>query len=77
MKKLLEFLIENVTGSKDFNVEEIQEEDGVVKFEVKIDSQVIGLVIGKGGKTIKNIRRILSIKAVTEKKNVRIEVNPL
>ncbi|QQG47260.1 MAG: KH domain-containing protein [Candidatus Woesebacteria bacterium] len=77
MKKLLEFLIENVTGSKNFNVEEISEDDGVVKFEVKIDPQVIGLIIGKGGKTIKNIRRILSIKAVTEKKNVRIEVNPL
>ena len=73
MKQLIEFLITNITGSSDFSVEE-QEVDGRVIIRVSANPDIIGLIIGKEGKTIKNIRKILSIRATQENKAVAIDV---
>ncbi len=73
MQELIRFLIEKITGSKDFEIEESTDERGVL-FTVKAKPEIIGLIIGKAGKTIKNIRRIASIRAVTENKSVNISV---
>ncbi len=73
MKQLIEFLITNITGSSDFSVEE-QEMDGRVIMRVSANPDIIGLIIGKEGKTIKNIRKILSIRATQENKAVAIDV---
>ncbi|HWA51764.1 MAG TPA: KH domain-containing protein [Patescibacteria group bacterium] len=73
MIDLLKFLISKITGSEDFTVTETTDERGEV-FEVKADPAIIGLIIGKEGKTIKNIRRIASIKGVFDKKSVNIKV---
>ncbi len=74
MKDLLEFLIKNITGSDKFQITQ-EEAEGKTSFDIKADPSVIGLVIGKGGKTIKNIRKIASIKAVLEKKIIQISVS--
>lgn len=74
MKDLISFLIKNITGSEDFTIEESQDERGDL-FTVKAKPEIIGLIIGKAGKTIKNIRRIASIKATTEKKYININVS--
>lgn len=76
MKDLLEFLIKNITGSDDFSVEEENAEEGRVNFSVVANPDIIGLIIGKEGKTIKNIRKILSIRATKEKVGVNINVSP-
>ena len=76
MKGLLEFLIENITGSKGFSVDEESEQDGRVNLEVTADPEIVGLIIGKEGKTIKNLRKILSIRATKEKLGVNITVSP-
>jgi predicted RNA-binding protein YlqC (UPF0109 family) len=73
MKKLATFIIQSITNSKDFTVEENQEESNV-SLRVKANPDITGLIIGKGGKTIKNIRKILSIKATLEGKGVNITV---
>ncbi len=73
MKQLTEFLIENITGSKDFSVDE-QETDGRITMQVTANPEIIGLIIGKEGKTIKNIRKILSIRATQENKAVVVDV---
>ncbi len=73
MKQLTEFLITEITGSSDFTVEE-QEIDGQITVKVSANPDIIGLIIGKEGKTIKNIRKILSIRATQEKKAVVIDV---
>ena len=75
MKKILTFIIKNITGSDKFEVSEI-DEDGRVTLEVNADKDIVGLIIGKEGKTIKNIRRILSVKAAMNNQAVNITVNP-
>jgi len=74
MKKLTTFIIESITGSKDFTVEEKKEERNI-NLEVKASPEITGLIIGKQGKTIKNIRKILSIKAARENSGVNISIS--
>ena len=73
MIELINFLIQKITGSTEFEVTETQDERGAL-FTVKAKPEIIGLIIGKAGKTIKNIRRIASIRATAENKFVNINV---
>lgn len=78
MKDLLSFLIQKITGSTpedDFDVDE-QTVDGRTTLTATVKPDIIGLIIGKEGKTIKNIRKIVSVRAVLESKSVNIAVNP-
>ena len=73
MKELLTFLIKNITNSDDFNIEE--ESDGEkISLNVYANPSIIGLIIGKNGKTIKNLRRIVAIRGAQEKKVISINV---
>lgn len=74
MKDVLSFLIKNITKSSDFEIEEGQADEGRVELIVKADPSIIGMIIGKAGKTIKNIRRILSIRGVVEGKSIGLRV---
>lgn len=77
MKELLSFLITNITGSDDFEVgENMNEEEGRLTLDVVANPDIVGLIIGREGKTIKNLRKILSIRATREKLGVNINVTP-
>ena len=73
MKDLLNFLIKKVTGIDDFEISETTE-DNYTRFTIKTKPGTAGLIIGKGGKTIKTIRNLLKIRATLEKKGVNISV---
>lgn len=73
MLALLKYLIKNVTGIKDFKIKK-EEEGDFINFMVITEPGTAGLVIGKGGKTIKAIRNILKVKATLDKKGVNISV---
>lgn len=73
MKSLLEFLLKNIAG-EDFSVKEEELEGGRINFEVTASKDIIGLIIGKAGKTVKTLRKILSVRAVLEGKSVNISV---
>ncbi len=73
MKDLIKFLVQNITGTEEFEIEEKEEERGQL-FVIHTKPEVIGLIIGKGGKTIKNLRKIASIRAVLENKAINISV---
>ena len=74
MKDLLTYIIKNITGSEDFSVDE--SEDGErVTLEVKASSEIVGMIIGKGGATIKSIRNLLRVKAALNKKFIYITVD--
>jgi predicted RNA-binding protein YlqC (UPF0109 family) len=76
MKSLLEFLIEKITGAKaenEFVVTETREADRTT-LTVAAKPNIIGLIIGKEGRTIKNIRKIVAVRAVLEKTSVNISV---
>ncbi len=72
MKKLLEFIIEKLTGKKDIEIEEKKEGDNVY-LEIFSDPENIGLIIGKNGQTIKAIQDVLRVRARLE--NVMVFVN--
>jgi len=75
MKDLLEYIVGNILGKgKKFSVEET-DDGSVVTLKVKTEEEDGGLIIGKGGKTIKAIRNVLRIKATLEKKKVYLLVN--
>ena len=74
MKELLEFLIKNIAG-EDFEIKEEELEGGRVNMNVTADPAIVGLIIGKMGKTVKALRKILSVKAVGEQKSVNIAVS--
>ena len=74
MKELLIFILENITGSKEFEVDEQETEQGKVDLLVKAPQNLAGLIIGKQGKTIKNIRRLVSVRAALEDKVVNISL---
>jgi len=73
MKSLLEFLVKNITGSNDFEVSE-NEQDTRVELTIVANKEIVGLIIGREGKTIKNLRKIVSIPAVIAQKSVGITV---
>ena len=73
MKKLIEFLVEGMAGTSDFKVEE-SETDGRVEYIIHANSDYVGKIIGKGGKTIKALRNLLKVRATLEKKAVSLSV---
>jgi predicted RNA-binding protein YlqC (UPF0109 family) len=79
MKDLITFLITNITNSKNFQIEEEADQSGPEgqsrsNYIIKAPPETLGLIIGKGGKTIKNIRKIASVKGVLEKRSINISV---
>ena len=75
MKKLLKFLVEKITGNKDFEIQE-SEEEGRVDYMILAPEEIVGMIIGKGGKTIKTIRNLLKVRATLDKKAVSVSVAP-
>lgn len=73
MKDLLSFLIKNILGKTDFDIDEV-DESGKVDYRVKIPKEEVGIIIGKSGKTIRMIRNIVKVKATLEKKAVGVFV---
>jgi len=74
MKDLLKYIVKEITGNSDFEIEE-NHEDNQMRFDLKLSPDVIGLVIGKNGNTIKSIRNLLKVRAVLEKKSVFLSVS--
>jgi len=73
MKNLTDFILERIVDKKSYTIDEIQE-NGRVVIEVKADPSVIGLLIGKGGNTIKAIQTILRVKGKLENTPVSITI---
>lgn len=74
MKELVAFLLKEITGKENFLIEEVEEE-GRISLSVKAEAGDMGLIIGKGGKTIKAIQDILRVKGNLEKKSVYVTVS--
>ncbi len=73
MKELLEYILKGILGETGFYITE--EVDGdFVRFLIKVEPENAGIVIGKGGGTIKAIRCILRVKATLEKKGVSVNL---
>ncbi len=73
MKELLEFIVSSLIDKEHFEIK-LEVEGDNIRFVLRVDAEYIGLIIGKGGKTIHSLRNILRIKAVLEEKGVFLEV---
>jgi len=76
MKDLISFLVNGIIGSDDFEIIE-ESEDTFSVFTIKAKPEYMGLIIGKGGKTIKTIRNLVKVKATLEKKTINLLVEEL
>lgn len=73
MEELLSFIIKSITGSDGFEISS-EEEGDKVNLNVELDQEYMGLVIGKGGRTIKSIQDILRVKGRLEDKMVFVNI---
>jgi predicted RNA-binding protein YlqC (UPF0109 family) len=73
MKDLLEFLLQGLLGEEKFEIIEA-EDAGRISFTIKTAPELMGLIIGKGGHTIKALRNILKVRATLEKVAVSVNV---
>lgn len=73
MKELLEFILKSITGSDEVTVEETVT-DSTITFKIHAPQEMVGIIIGKEGKTIKAIRSIVRVRATLEQKLVNIEI---
>jgi len=73
MKDLLDFLLKGLLGKEKFEIVET-EDTGRILFTIKTAPENVGLVIGKGGRTIKSLRNVLKVRATLEKVAVSLNV---
>lgn len=73
MKDLLEYIVKNLVNNPDVVVVEEQQEGGNVNLNLTVDPSDMGLIIGKGGQTIHAIRKLLTVRAITE--NIRVNLH--
>lgn len=75
MKDLLNYIVTNlVTKPEAVKIEE-NKDNGNVDFNLSVDPQDMGLIIGKGGQTIRAIRRLLTVRAIAENVRVNLQLN--
>ncbi|KKQ48664.1 MAG: hypothetical protein US95_C0056G0003 [Candidatus Woesebacteria bacterium GW2011_GWB1_38_5] len=74
MNKLLSYLVKEILGHENFEVEENISENGFVNLKITTAPENIGLIIGKKGKTIKAVRSLLRVKATLEKVGFSLDI---
>ena len=74
MQDVLEVVIKNLVDNQDeVSINEKNNDDKSIFYEVKVAKNDMGKVIGKQGKMAKSIRTIMKAIAVKEHKRVTIE----
>ncbi|MBI2040342.1 KH domain-containing protein [Candidatus Microgenomates bacterium] len=72
MKDLLSYIVTNlVTKPEAITIDE-QKDNGNINLTLTVDPADMGLIIGKGGQTIRSIRKLLTVRAIAE--NVRVNL---
>lgn len=72
MRELLEFILESIVGNG-FSIEEKKEDEKTI-FNITADSVIIGILIGKGGRTIQAIQDVVRVRGKLEKKFVFVNI---
>lgn len=72
MKDLLNFIITNLVTQPEAVLVDERRDSGNVDLILTVAPEDFGMVIGKGGQTIRAIRRLLTVRAIAE--NVRVNL---
>lgn len=75
MQDLLKYIVTNIVTNPDAVVVEEQNNDGDVNLILTVDPADMGIVIGKGGQTIRSIRKLLTVRAIVENVRVNLQLN--
>ncbi len=73
MKDLLEFIIKGLLGKEKFEIQETVD-NNFTTYTIETEPSLIGILIGRGGQTIRTIRNIIKVRAILEKKGVNVVV---
>lgn len=72
MKDLLSYIVTSIVSNPDAVIIDEQNNDGNIDLTLTVDPADMGLIIGKGGQTIRAIRKLLTVRAIAE--NVRVNL---
>lgn len=74
MKEFIEYLVSQIVKNpKDVSVLEINS-NGITVYEIEVNQEDMGIVIGKKGRTINNIRSLVKAKAIKDGVRVQVEL---
>lgn len=75
MKELLEFIVKGIVTKPDLiKIDEQISEEGIMLI-LTVDPEDMGIIIGKGGQTIRSIRKLLAVRAMAENVRVNLQLN--
>ncbi len=74
MKDLLNFIATSLVTKPDAVSIEEQKTDSDVSLTLAVDPSDMGLIIGKGGQTIRAIRKLLTVRAIAEAVRVNLQL---
>jgi uncharacterized protein len=75
VKDLLEYLARNLVDEPDkVLVEEFEEDDGTIVFELSVGEDDYGKVIGRGGRTAQSLRSVIKAAAVKDNRRVLVDI---
>ena len=75
MKDLLDYLVKSLVSKPDeVKIEDRNDEAGLT-YTLTVSPEDMGMVIGKGGQTIRSLRKMLTARAMAENANQRVYLN--
>ncbi len=77
MKDTLLYIVSSIVEHPDKVSVSEEESEGVINFQVNVDKEDMGRVIGKNGKVIKAIRNVLKIPAIKSNKKIYIALSEI
>jgi len=72
--QFLRFLLDSFISPDDYQLE-VNQTDQVINYSLNVNQDKTGLVIGRQGRTINAIRRLLQVKAAQNHQKVFLQVN--
>ncbi|MEA2398701.1 MAG: uncharacterized protein QOK25_2257 [Thermoleophilaceae bacterium] len=75
MKDLVEYLARALVDHPDeVSVESFEEDDGTLVFELHLNEEDVGKVIGRSGRTVNALRTVVRAASVREGRRVLVDV---
>lgn len=75
MDELVLYIVKNLVSKPDEVKLETKDEEGMTSLSLFVAPDDMGIVIGKAGRTIRAIRKLLVSRAIAENNNLRVNLN--
>lgn len=75
MKDLLNYIVTNLVSKPEAVSIDEQNEGTNINLILTVDPSDMGIVIGKGGQTIRAIRKLLTVRAIAENVRINLQLN--